>query len=109
MKNKRLRKYLEQKAAKKNTAITGKQDIQNNSDKHIDQDFTGYPHAPAKEEMIKPQTKEQKKTASLNIKDGEKIIAPANKKKGSVKKKEEEPGDGSANAFKQTESLTDDE
>lgn len=109
MKNKRLRNYLEQKAAKKNKPVIDKQDIQNNSDKHIDQDFTGYPHAPAKEELIKPQTKEQKKTAAIHTKDGEKIIAPENKKKGSAKKKEEESDDGSGNAFEQTETVTGDE
>ena len=109
MKNKRLQRYLEQKAAKKNTPITEKQDIQNISDKHIDQDFPGYPHAPSKEEVITPNTKEQKKTASLNTKDGEKIITAPNKKKGSSIKKGEEESDGSANAIEGTERLQDDE
>jgi len=109
MKNKRLQRYLEQKAAKKNTPITEKQDIQNTTDQRIDQDFPGYPHAPSKEELIKPTTKEQKKTASLNVKDGEKIIPAPNKKKGSATKKGEEEADGSANAFEGTERLQDDE
>jgi len=109
MKNKRLQKYLEQKAARKNTPITEKQDIQNISDKHIDQDFPGYPHAPSKEELITPTTKEQKKTASLNAKDGEKIIPAPNKKKASPVKKGEEDSDGSANAFEGTELSQDDE
>lgn len=108
MKSRRLHKYLQQKSAAKNNPIINKQDIQNSSDKHIDQDFTGFPHAPAKEELINPQTKEQKKTASLNKKDGEKIVDPANKKKELAKKPEVE-SDGSANAFEETEALTDDE
>jgi len=109
MKNKRLHRYLEQKAARKNTPITQRQDIQNSSDNRIDQDFPGYPHAPSKEELIKPGTKEQKETASLNVKDGEKIIQPPNKKKGSRIKHGEEESDGSANAFEGTEQIQDDE
>jgi len=108
MKNKRLQKYLEQKAAKKNTPLTEKQDVQNIPDKHIDQDFPGYPHAPSKEELINPGTKQQKKTASLNTKDGEKIIREPNKKGSAIKKGEEE-SDGSANAFEGTERSGDDE
>ena len=109
MKNKRLQRYLEQKAAKKNAPITEKQDIQSTSDKHIDQDFPGYPHAPSKEELIKPTTKEEKKTASLNAKDGEKIIPKPNKKKGSAIKKDEQESDRSANAFAGAERPQDDE
>jgi len=109
MKNKRLQKYLVQKAAKKNTPITEKQDIQNTADKRIDQDYPGYPHGSSKEELINPTTKEQKKTASLNVKDGEKIIPAPNKKKGSATKKGEEESDGSAKAFERTERIQDDE
>ncbi len=108
MKNKRLRKYLEHKSVAKNRPITSKQDIQNSPDKHIDQDFEGYPHAPAKEELINPKTKSQRKSAAINIKDGEKIIEPQNKKQDSSAKKDEED-DGSANAFEGTETVTDDE
>jgi hypothetical protein len=72
MKSRRLHKYLQQKSAAKNNPIINKQDIQNNSDKHIDQDFEGYPHSPAKEEMINPKTRLEKKVAAFNIKDGEK-------------------------------------
>ena len=108
MKNKSIRNP-ERKDTKKNSPITDKQDIQDSSDQHIDQDFTGYPHAPAKEEIIKPQTNEQKKTASVNIKDGEKVIATKNKKLGSGKKQTDESDDGSGNAFEQTEQITDDE
>jgi hypothetical protein len=72
MKSRRLHKYLQQKSVAKNRPISEKQDIQNNSDKHIDQDFEGYPHGSANEEMITPKTGQEKKVAALNIKDGEK-------------------------------------
>jgi hypothetical protein len=72
MKSRRLHKYLQQKATAKNQPITDKQDIQESPDKHIDQDFEGYPHGSAKEEIINPKTKEEKKVAAVTIKDGEK-------------------------------------
>jgi hypothetical protein len=109
MKSKRLHKYLQQKSAAKNKPPIDKQDIQNSSDKHIDQDFPGYPHAPSKEEIIKPKTKDQEKTASINTKDGEKIISPANRKKGSPNRKGEQESDGSGNAFEGTEKVQVDE
>ena len=109
MKSKRLHKYLQQKSAAKNKPPINKQDIQNSSDKHIDQDFPGYPHAPAKEELINPKTKEQKKTASVNTKDGDKIISAANKKQGLAIRKNEQDSDGSGNAFEGTEKVQEDE
>jgi hypothetical protein len=72
MKSRRLHKYLQQKSAVKNKPISRKEDIQTNSDKHIDQDFEGYPHGSAREEMITPKTKQEKKVAAFHIKDGEK-------------------------------------
>ncbi len=110
MKNKRLHKYLQQKAARKNEPIK-KENIQNNPDKHIDQDFSGYPHAPAKEEVINPKTKLEKKVAAVDSKDGEKIINPPSKKKNkpSATGTGEEGSDGSANAFEATERVQDDE
>lgn len=72
MKSRRLHKYLQQKSAAKNKPMSDQQDIQNNPDNHIDQDFEGYPHGSAKQEMINPKTKQEKKVAAFNIKDGEK-------------------------------------
>jgi hypothetical protein len=66
--------------------IRNKEEIQKNPDPRIDQDFEGYPHGTAKKETIKPETKNQKKTADLYNKDGE-------------KKFDEQDSDGSANAF----------
>jgi hypothetical protein len=110
MKNKRLRKYLKQKAGKKSDLIE-KENIQDQPDKRIDQDFPGYPHAPAKEKTINPKTKQEKKVAAVDTKDGEKIINPQAKKKNKPSATEinEEGSDGSANAFEATERVQDDD
>lgn len=109
MKNKRLRNYLQQKAGRK--ASLKAADTQSNPDKHTNQDFSGYPHAPAKEEIINPKTKQEKKVAAIDSKDGEKIINPQAKKKNKppVNTTDEEESDGSANAFDATERVQDDE
>jgi hypothetical protein len=70
MKQKRSRPYPRPK--RKKTKALKKEDIQQNPDSRIDQDFPGFPHAPAKEETIHPKTDTQKKTAALHQKDGEK-------------------------------------
>lgn len=109
MKNKRLRKYLQQKADRKAGLKIG--GTNNNPDKHTNQDFIGYPHAPAKEEIINPKTKLKKKVAAVETKDGEKIINPPAKKKTKPSATEtgEEESDGSANAFEATERVQDNE
>lgn len=109
MKNKRLRNYLQQKADRQASLKTA--DTQNTPDKHTNQDFSGYPHAPAKEEIINPKTKQEKKVAAVDSKDGEKIINPQAKKKtkSSAGKTDEGESDGSANAFDATERVQDDE
>ncbi|WP_276501576.1 hypothetical protein [Terrimonas pollutisoli] len=104
MKNKRLRNYLQQKATMKANSPIKADAIQNLPDKRIDQDFVGYPHAPAKEELINPKTKEQKKTAAVNVKDGEKMD-----QKNKKKQPGEERSDGSSNAFRGTEEVKNDD
>jgi hypothetical protein len=112
MKSARLRRYLESKGSKKmdpaktkaekTKPMTKKEDLRSNPDRHIDQDFEGYPHGTATEELIKPKTKTQKKTAALHIKDGEKMnTTPAEKKQG----QEGQVDDGSASAFEGTEEV----
>ena len=73
-----------------------KEDIQKHPDNKIDEDFKGYPHGPAKDETIKPKTKEQEKTAAIDTKDGEKKDY---KKKKIKADPDEQESDGSANAF----------
>ncbi|TMI72051.1 MAG: hypothetical protein E6H09_11015 [Bacteroidetes bacterium] len=77
---------------KRTQAIRKKDDVRKNPDNKIDQDFTGYPHGPAKEEIIRPRSRRQKETAAMGNKDGE---------KRSYHKAEidEQESDGSANAF----------
>lgn len=59
---------------KKPRPITKKEEIRDNPDNKIDQDYQGYPHGPAKDQIIKPQTDEEKKIADVDNKDGEKRI-----------------------------------
>jgi hypothetical protein len=109
MKNRRLRNYLQQKAGIKANLKTA--DSQSNPAKHTNQDFNGYPDAPAKEEIINPKTKQEKKVAAVDSKDGEKIINPQEKKKTKqpAGKADEGESDGSANAFDATERVQEDE
>ena len=76
----------------KENPIREKEEIKQNPDNKIDQDFKGYPSGPATDKTIKPQTKQEKQIADLDNKDGEKRI---------YKKSEtdEQDSDGSANAF----------
>jgi len=50
---------------RKTIPITKKSGIENNADMHIDQDFPGYPHGHSKDEIIKPESKTQRKTAGI--------------------------------------------
>lgn len=77
---------------RKTNPITKKEEIKQNPDNKIDQDFKGYPSGPANDETINPGTDEEKKIADLENKDGEKRIYKKNKT-------DEQDSDGSANAF----------
>ena len=59
--------------------ITKKEEVKENPDNKIDEDFKGYPHGHAKEQIIKPETDEEKKIADVDNKDGEKRIYKKNK------------------------------
>lgn len=80
---------------KKTKPITKKEEIAENPDNKIDEDFKGYPHGPAKDETIKPSTRNQKKTSDIEKKDGEK----KNIKPGDRVSFDEQDSDGSAGAF----------
>lgn len=77
----------------KNNPIKNKEEVQNHPDQKIDQDFKGYPHGPAKDETIRPETTEEKKIADIDNKDGEK------RKDNAGRDIDEQDSDGSANAF----------
>jgi hypothetical protein len=80
---------------KDNKPISRKEEIAKQSDRKIREDFNGYPIGPARDETINPQTEDQKRTAALDDKDGEKRIIHPDKRKGL----DEQDSDGSANAF----------
>ena len=48
---------------KKANPIKKEEEVQQNSDEHIDQDFTGFPHLPADRKSITPETVTEKKSA----------------------------------------------
>ena len=81
--------------AKQNKPISQKEEVTENPDHKIDQDFPGYPHGTAKEETINPKTKQEKKVAGTDMKDGEKINIQPGERKGI----DEQEADGSPNAF----------
>ncbi len=41
------------------------EEVQQNPDEHIDQDFPGFPHAPSERTHINPKTDIEKKTAGV--------------------------------------------
>ena len=100
MKN-RFRKYVE---SKRNTPIKNNEQVKNSADKHIDQDFPGFPGSPSKERIINPKTQQEKKVAAVNVQDGEKI-----NKQPHDEEVDEQQSDGSGGAFSATEFLIDDE
>ena len=60
---------MKNNTAKKTTSpIDKKEEVQQSNDKHIDQDFKGYPKSPAKENIIHPKTKTDKLTANTENK-----------------------------------------
>ena len=82
-------------ATEQNNPITKKEEIAENPDNKIDEDFKGYPHGPAKDETINPTTRNQHKNSDTEKKDGEK----KNIKPEERKSLDEQESDGSANAF----------
>lgn len=72
----RLRKIIMNNNGK---PIRKKEEVRENPDNKIDEDFKGYPHGQASDEIIKPETDEEKKIADIDNKDGEKRIHKKNK------------------------------
>lgn len=87
---------MEKKPSTPNDPITKKEEVQQSNDERIDQDFKGFPHAPAKEEIINPKTKEDKATANVE-------------KNTQTSSSEEASSDGSGGAFDATENLNSDD
>jgi hypothetical protein len=58
--------------AQKTSPIKKEEEVQQNPDQHIDQDFPGFPHAPSEKKHITPKTATEKKTAAVVKKHTEK-------------------------------------
>lgn len=81
-----------------------KEDIQKNPDQHIDQDFEGYPHSPAKDETIRPVTKTEKLIAGVTKKEATtKKPAQKGELREEMEDTDEQVSDGSGGAFSETE------
>ena len=76
----------------KTRPIRKKEEIKQNPDNKIDEDFAGYPHASSKNEIIKPGTIRQKEVSDLANNNIEKRIYRKDET-------DEQDSDGSANAF----------
>ena len=50
-----------------------KEEVQQNPDPHIDQDFPGFPHLPADKKSITPVTATEKKLAGAKRKKSKKV------------------------------------
>jgi hypothetical protein len=58
--------------APKPNPIKKEEEVQQNPDEHIDQDFPGFPHLPADKKSITPKSKTEKKSASIMKKQSDK-------------------------------------
>ena len=83
-----------------NSGTIKKEDVPRNPDHKIDQDFPGYPHNPSRYDVVNPGTREDKETADVHEKDGEKRDYYSDKEK---QKDGIADDDGSGNAFDGTE------
>ena len=55
-----------------NKPIKKEEDVQQNPDERIDQDFPGFPHPPADKKSIQPVTETEKKSADVDSKEAAK-------------------------------------
>lgn len=79
-------------------------EISKSFDIKTNQDFPGFPFGISTEKMIHLKTEQEKKIASVDVKDGEKINY--NKKNNDI---DEAESDGSGGAFESTENTSDDD
>ena len=75
--------------SRKTNPIDSQNKVEQSNDEHIDQDFKGFPHAHAKEELINPKTKEDKLTSKVT----------------KLTETDEIQSDGSGGAFEATENM----
>lgn len=65
----RNKQYL---SSRKQTKSITKEEVYTHSDNKIDLDFPGFPHGQSQPQLINPKTKAQKRTAAVQVTDGEK-------------------------------------
>ncbi len=95
MKTARSSRYFQSKKKEKDKKpIKNPKEIIDHPDPKIDQDFPGFPHGTARKELIRPVTGQQKKTAAVDVTDGEKM---SDEEKEKIN---EQQSDGSASAFR---------
>jgi hypothetical protein len=58
--------------AAKSNPLKREEEVQQNPDPHIDQDFPGFPHLPADKKSITPETAIEKKSAGASKKRSKK-------------------------------------
>jgi hypothetical protein len=102
MKNRRFSKYLLDRSTGKNEPMKKRTDVRDSHDKKTNQDFEGFPGGQAQENIINPKTTTDKKTAALNVKDGEKKLDSKRTKQTDIS---EQDSDGSGGAFGGTEEV----
>ena len=66
-----MKKYIKNtgrrsRRKKTNQPIQQKEQVQQSNDEHIDQDYPGFPHPPAKEQIIHPGTDEERMIAGVD-------------------------------------------
>jgi hypothetical protein len=105
MQSSRLQRYLHSKRHGKDSRTIKKNEIPQNPDPHIDLDFPGYPHNPGSHELINPTTANEKKTAAIVTKDGEKRN-DLRRKNGT---RTDQNSVGSGGAFEATENMQDED
>lgn len=90
----------------KTTQPIKKEDVQKNPDEHIDQDFKGYPHPPAADEIINPITKTEKLNAGVIKKETtKKTTSQEAELRKELEDIDEQDSDGSGGAFSGTEEI----
>ena len=73
LKSRKVNRPVKNYFMKQKSGPMKKDEVQQNSDPHIDQDFPGYPHLPADKESITPVTVTEKKLAGDNKKKSKKV------------------------------------
>lgn len=84
--------------------VDKKEEVKKSKDKHIDQDFEGYPHPPAKENVIHPKTEEELRSAGSGDEEEFTHVKPEEKDDN---ENEEIFHNGSGGAFEATEEVDD--